>query len=287
MKITFKTKDNKTYHLGIDKINPNIISAGSKSRIKRLATYLEKAKTIEADRGLLVVNGTYKGLEISGVTTGMGPASTAIVLPEIFELAKDELNILRLGTSGALQEDIKLGNIVISLGAVRDERTTQAVIGLEYPAIASFELIPFMIGVGEKHGYKLNENLWLGITHIKDDLYFIETPQFSPRKAELRARLNSFKEMGVMASEMEFSVYCILKDYYRFASQTHVKIRVGCLLAIISKPKPEEVIDVSSIDKQRVEEDIIKIGLDTLVEIGRFKKGKSKLDLEKIFLKLL
>jgi uridine phosphorylase len=212
--ITFKSAAGKSYHLEIGCINPNILAAGSQDRIEQIASHLEEAEIIEGKRKLTCVHGKYKGLPVSGVTTGMGPASTAIVLPEVIELSNGPIIMLRLGTSGSLQPWVKLDDIVVSSAVIRDETTTRALIGREYPAIASPELLPIIIEAAEKHGYNSGKNLWLGITHVKDDLYFCETPHFSPSKEPMDAKLASYRRMGALASEMEFSVYCIHRDFY-------------------------------------------------------------------------
>jgi len=100
--VTFLSKG-KTYHLEAERMNPYVLTAGSAGRIQKLASYLDHAECSKGDRGLVVVHGTYKGTPISGVTTGMGPASCAIVLPEVIELIQGNGVLLRIGTAGSLQ----------------------------------------------------------------------------------------------------------------------------------------------------------------------------------------
>ncbi len=284
--ITFKTATGKAYHLEIDKLHPNILTAGSPGRVKKIAKYLKNVEMVEGDRGHTVVSGEYRGIPVSAFPTGMGPASTAIVLPEAIEATEGPVTLLRLGTAGALQTFIRVGDLVISAGCVRDEGTTRAVVGAEYPAMANPELIPIVAGVAEKHGYELLENLWVGITHVKDDLYFVETPHFSPLREFMEPKLESYKRMGVMASSMEFSVYCIIRDFYE--GQRPGKILTCELLAILASPAAEGEIDVSKVDKKKLEEDMIKIGLDTLVAVDDLRRGKTPdIDLWKVIRKLV
>ncbi|MCS7131208.1 MAG: hypothetical protein NZ934_00530, partial [Hadesarchaea archaeon] len=152
-RITFRTADGKAYHLEIDRINPNILTAGSPGRVLKVAEYLDEVEVIEGDRKMTVVNGKYRGLPISAFATGMGPASTAVVLPEAIEAAEGPIVMLRLGTSGSLQPFVKVGHMVISSGVVRDEMATRAAVGPEYPAVADPALLPVMVAAAEKHGY--------------------------------------------------------------------------------------------------------------------------------------
>jgi len=270
--ITFRTADGKAYHLEIDRINPNILTAGSSGRILKMVEYLKDAEVIEGDRKMTVVHGKYQGLPVSAFATGMGPASTAVVLPEALEVAEGPITMLRLGTSGSLQPFVRVGHMVISSGVIRDEMTTRAAVGPEYPAVADPALVPIMVAEAEKHGYKLGEKSWVGIIHAKDDLYFVETPQFSPSTELMTAKLASYKRMGVLASEMEFSVYCIMRDFYEGRKED--RIMVGNLLAVIASAPEVEAIAVSKEDKKRMEHDIIKIGLDTLLMANQLRNGK-------------
>ncbi len=275
--ITFKTASGKAYHLDIDRIHPNILSGGSPGRIKKMAKFVKNPELIEGDRGHTVLHGEYEGIKISAFATGMGPASTAIILPEAIELAEGPVTMLRLGTAGALQPFISIGDLVISSGAVRDEGTTRAAVGPEYPAISNPELIPLMVAASKKHGYELLKNIWVGITHTKDDLYFAETPQFSPITEFTTPKLESYKRMGVLASSMEFSVYCTMRDFYE--GRRDDRILTGEILAILAAQEKEGAIDVSKVDKVKLEKDMITIGLDTLVLVDKLRKGK-KIDVD-------
>ena len=284
--ITFKTPTGRMAHLEVERLNPSILTAGSPSRIRRVADFLEEAEVFEGARGHVVVNGDYQGLKVSAISTGMGPASTMIILPEVIESAEDGLlTILRLGTSGSLQPYIGVGHLHIPTSCIRDESSSQAVIGLEFPAVASPELVPTLILASEKHGYRLGENLWIGPVHTKDNLYFRETPHFSPRRELLRERISSFKEMGALASEMEFSAYCILRDYYE--AKLEKRILTGCILAVVSPYQEEEGrISVEEVDMPRLEEAMIRIGLEVFSLIDRLRRGED-IGLDKVVQKMI
>ena len=284
--ITFSTKTGKMAHLEVEKLNPNILTAGSPKRMRMVAEFLEDAEIFVGKRGHVVVNGAYQGLKVSAISTGMGPASTMIILPEIIEAAEGELlTILRLGTAGSLQPHVRRGHLHIPTSSIRDEGSSQAVIGLEFPAIASPELIPIMILASERYGYRLGENLWIGPVHTKDNLYFRETPHFSPRRELLKQRLSAFREMGALSSEMEFSAYCILRDYYE--GKIEKRILTGCILVIVNDfEEVEGRIRIGEVDTSKLEEDMIKIGLETFQLLDKLRRGAS-IGLDKIFLKMI
>ncbi len=273
MKITFTTSTGRSAHIEVARLNPYILTGGSPSRIKKVAEFLERPEIFVGERGHVVVNGYYNGLEVSAVSTGMGPSSVMIILPEIIEAIKDDfMVILRLGTSGSLQQYVKKGHIHIPTSCVRDEGATTAVIDLEYPAITSVELIPLLLKAAEVNGYTLGRNLWIGPVHTKDDLYFKERPSFSPRRHELKERIRSFIELGVISSEMEYSAYCILRDYYERCLDK--RIFTGCVLAVVNDYSEEGLIDTSGVDSSKIDYELIKIGLETFSLFKKLRQGE-------------
>lgn len=284
--ITFGTDDEREYHLDIDEINPNILSAGSPGRIKKISNFLEHAEVEEGDRGLTVVHGEFRGMPVSAFATGMGPASAAITLPEAIETAEGPITLLRLGTAGSLQTHVEPGDIVVPTGAIRDESTTSSVVGSEFPAFANPELLPIIVDVAEGYDYKLEENLWTGTIHVKDDLYFKEAPHHSPSKEIMEPKLKSFRRMGGISSSMEFSVYSIMRDFYE--GRREGKILVGALLAIIARAIEGEHVRVDEKVKEKLEKDMIEIGLDVLESTRDLMDGKdTDIDFEEIIGKML
>ena len=113
-RFTFDT-GSKSMHLHIDRAYPNVISGGSPGRVRRIANYLDVEEIVESDRGLVTVHGKYRRLPVTAFSTGMGPSSVAITLPEVIEACDDDnMLILRIGTAGALQEHINVGDFVVT-----------------------------------------------------------------------------------------------------------------------------------------------------------------------------
>ncbi|MFH0898042.1 MAG: nucleoside phosphorylase [bacterium] len=134
--------DGKIYHLSLkpEQLAPNIIIVGDPERVPLLADYcLKQSGRIDVvHRGLHTITGTSKrGLPVTIVTTGMGTPSTEIVLNELIILNEidlqtrkrrinpvhETLNIIRLGTSGALQPTTELGTLVITEYAIGLDNT--------------------------------------------------------------------------------------------------------------------------------------------------------------------
>ncbi|MCF8884992.1 MAG: hypothetical protein QW655_01485 [Nitrososphaerota archaeon] len=286
MKITFSTSSGKMNHLEISELSNYILTGGSAGRIKKVSEFILNPKVYVGRRGHVIVEGLYDGLKISAVSTGMGPSSCMVILPEIIESVKEDfMVILRIGTSGSLQEHVHAGHLHIPTSCVRDEGSTESIVGLEYPAVSSFELLPILVLAAEELGYSLNKNLWLGPVHTKDDLYFKERPEFSPRCKLLEARLESYRKMGVISSEMEFSTYCLLRDFYEASRGKKIKILVGCILYVVSEYSPGEHITVEE-DPEKIDEILVKVGLKFFSILKKLMDGYD-VGLDKIFRRFL
>ena len=286
--LTFKGEDGKKeYHLEIypEQISSYIFSAGSPGRIKSTEKILEDPVVIEGRRGLAVITGYYKGLYVTGFTTGMGPGSVAITLPEILSaLWQRDLHgyIIRIGTSGNLQPYIKPGDFVISTAVVRDESTTSKIIHPEYPSYNDPIIYLSLLKAAYNKNYHLGRNLHIGVTHSKDELYLYEQWKYAPTSKNNYNRFLSYERMGVLATEMEASVYPIYRDYYNYLAQRKglsSRIYVGTILLVLSGYwRATENIEVDNEIIKNREFDSVQIALEALQTIDKFFKKEETLD---------
>lgn len=126
------TKDNKIYHLNIDKnqIAKNIILVGDQDRVSQISKYFDEITEKVQHREFVTHTGFYKGKKITALSTGIGCDNIDIVVNELDALVnidfenrtinseKTQLNLIRLGTSGSLQENIKIDSFLMSKYAV-------------------------------------------------------------------------------------------------------------------------------------------------------------------------
>jgi uridine phosphorylase len=122
------TKDNKIYHLNIDKnqIAKNIILVGDQDRVFQISKYFDEISEKVQHREFVTHTGVYKGKKITALSTGIGCDNIDIVINELDALVnidfenrtinseKTQLNLIRLGTSGSLQENIKIDSFLMS-----------------------------------------------------------------------------------------------------------------------------------------------------------------------------
>src|SRR5947207_10173208 len=103
---------------------------GDPLRAKYIAeTFLEDARQVNSERGMLGFTGAYKGRPVSVQASGMGCPSAAIVIEELVMLGTKR--ILRVGTCGGLQPDMKLGDLIVAISAVPADSTPLHLIGNE------------------------------------------------------------------------------------------------------------------------------------------------------------
>lgn len=123
-----RQNDGAIYHLNLhaDELADNIILVGDPGRVSMISNMLDTIELKKQNRELITHTGTYKGKRISVISTGMGTDNIDIVLNELDALANVDLetmeikethrtlNMVRIGTSGALQPDIECGSFVAS-----------------------------------------------------------------------------------------------------------------------------------------------------------------------------
>ena len=125
-------EDGSIFHLHLlpEQIADIIMLVGDPGRVDMIASYFDSVECNVASRDFKTITGTYKGRRMTALSTGIGTDNIDIVVTELDALAnvdlatrqaKDEfkqLTLLRLGTSGALQEDIKVGERVFARTSV-------------------------------------------------------------------------------------------------------------------------------------------------------------------------
>jgi uridine phosphorylase len=130
------------------------------------------------------------------VATGIGGPATAIVVEELIILGVKA--IIRLGTCGSLQPQVRPGHIVVAAGCVREEGTSVSYIGPSFPALSNGQLCSTLTKGAQAAGAVVH----LGITHCKD-AYYSEKQGMQPDSEFVRNKWSTWRNAGVLATEME------------------------------------------------------------------------------------
>jgi len=137
-----------------------------KDAAEEIAEHLDCYEKVADTRMFTTFTGKYKGVSISVCSTGSGAPEAELALMDFIRFTSAD-TFVRVGTSGALQEWIKLGELIISSAAVRDEGTSKEYVKPTYPAVASYEVVLALASAAEKLGV----NYHIGITRSNDAIY--------------------------------------------------------------------------------------------------------------------
>ena len=166
-----------------------LLMPGDPLRAKYIAeTYLENPRQVTAVRNMFGYTGTYKGKEISVMGGGMGMPSIGIYSYELFNFYGVD-QIIRIGSAGALQDHIKVMDVVIGMGACTDSNYAyQYGLPGTFAPIADYELMNKAIETAKRQG----TNVVVGNV-VSSDVFYNADPTVNDR----------WRSMGVLAVEME------------------------------------------------------------------------------------
>ena len=171
-----------------------VLMPGDPLRAKFIAeTFLTDPKLVNNVRGVQGYTGTYKGVPVSVMASGMGIPSIGIYSYELYT-QYDVENIIRVGSAGAMRADLELGSVVAGQGACTNSSfADQYELGGAYAPICDFDLLMAAVESARELGVKMP----VGNLYSSDTFY------------DAAGRNDRMKKMGVMAVEMEAAaLYC-------------------------------------------------------------------------------
>ncbi len=166
-----------------------VLMPGDPLRAKFIAeNFLENPKLVNNIRGIQGYTGTYKGVPVSVMASGMGMPSMGIYSYELFNFF-DVDNIIRIGSAGALDKDIKVRDVVLGMGACTNSHyQSQYNLPGTFAPVASYELLKIAAEECEKKSVKSH----IGNILSSDTFYNADNTVN-----------DKWARMGVLAVEME------------------------------------------------------------------------------------
>ncbi len=186
-----------------------VLLPGDPGRVEKIAAHLENARFVSSNREHTVWTCSLLGEPVSVVSTGMGCPSTAIAVEELIKVGCD--TFIRVGTSGAMQPDIQVGDLAIVTGAIRDEGTTRQYLPVEFPALAHIQVVNALAAAAAEKQARYH----LGVSQTKDSFYGEVEMKRQPLAHELELRWKAWVAGGAVCSEMEAAVIFILASIHR------------------------------------------------------------------------
>ena len=192
---------------------------GDPGRCESIASHFENPVRIGMNREYNIYTGTLLGEKVSVCSTGIGGPSAAIAMEELAAIGAD--TFIRIGTCGGIDLAVEPGNIVVATGAIRYEHTSLEYAPIEFPSVPNFDVTSALKSAAEELGYRTHT----GIVQCKDSFYGQHAPERSPVYYELQQKWESWKRLGVKASEMESAAL--------FVVASALGVRCGsCFLAV-------------------------------------------------------
>ncbi|PSN96595.1 hypothetical protein B9Q06_00095 [Candidatus Marsarchaeota G2 archaeon ECH_B_2] len=184
-------------HLMVGKgdVAEHVLIPGDPKRVELMATHLSNPVKVSENRQFVTVSGYYKGLPVSIVSSGIGVPAMLITVEELLRVGAKVL--IRVGTTGGLQPDVKVGDLVVATASVRTDGGTQMYAPLGYPAVASRDVVEALSSYCAKSGLRFHEGVvWTS------EAYYAETIDVAKR----------WHDLNVVSVEMEASGLFVLSS---------------------------------------------------------------------------
>ncbi|MCL9813839.1 nucleoside phosphorylase [Natranaeroarchaeum aerophilus] len=204
--------DELQYHLevGPGDVADAVLLPGNPERVSKITALWEDSEEVGRHREYVTETGTYDGAPISVTSTGIGSPSAAIAVEELARTGVE--TFIRVGSCGALQPEMSVGDLIITTGAVRQEGTSDEYVREDYPAAADHEVVSALIAAAERLGHEYHT----GVTMSADSFYAGQgRPGFDGFEAAGSDRLvDELREANVANIEMEASAILTLASVY-------------------------------------------------------------------------
>ena len=223
-------------------IADTVLLPGDPKRAKWIAeNFLENAVCYTDIRGMLGFTGTYKGKRISVQGTGMGIPSMSIY---ITELMKDYgvKTLIRVGSAGSYQEDVKIRDIVVALSTSTDSNiNNRRFKGASFAPTVNFDLLSKVLKTAEEKNIKIKAG-----NILTSDEFYNDDPTYFKKWAEF----------GVLAVEMETAALYTLASKY--------KAKALSILTISDSLVSPEI--TSSEEREKTFNEMVELALETAVK---------------------
>lgn len=211
------------YHIGLDEARIEhakyALLPGDPGRVETIASFLDRPRNIGQNREYTSWLGYLNETPVVVLSHGIGGPSTAIAVEELYQIGVRTM--IRVGTSGGMQEQVRAGDLVIVNGAIRQEGTSKEYLPVEYPALADFEVTCAL----REAARALELPHHIGVVQCKDSFYGQHAPERMPVSGELVSKWDAWIRGGALASEMETAAL--------FTVASVLRVRAGAVMLCI------------------------------------------------------
>ncbi len=231
-----------TPHINAEKgaFGETLLLPGDPLRAQHVAkTFLDDVRQVTSVRNMLGFSGSYEGLPVSVMGTGMGVPSVSIYATELIK-EYGIRRLIRIGTCGAVADGLAIGDVILAMGACTDSGVNRMrYAGYDYAATADFDLLRSAVGAAENAGIPVR----VGNVHTGDLLYRPNGDMF-----------DVMKRMGILAGEMEAA------GLYGVAAELGARALAVLTVSNIIRTGEE----TSAYERENSFDDMARIALDTV-----------------------
>ncbi|NKB24280.1 MAG: uridine phosphorylase [Kiritimatiellae bacterium] len=210
-------------------IAPYVFLCGDPERVPKISQQWDEANEVCRVREFVVHTGKKGEVPLTAASTGVGGPSTAVLFEELAKLGAH--TFIRIGNSGALAEDVALGDYVITTASIRDEGTSTSYICPAYPASAHYEIVSALVDTVKMTDHSFH----IGITWSVDGFYarnkvIGKDEKLLPmsfqgyQQSWMNPLVEDMKQAKVLNVEMESSTILTLANLFG--------LRAGCICTV-------------------------------------------------------
>jgi uridine phosphorylase len=217
--------------------------------VEKVAAHFSKIRRERRNREFVTITGAYRGRPLSVMGTGIGPDNTEIAVVELAQIVKDPV-LVRIGSCGAIRRGIRLGDLILTTGAVRLENTSTYFVPEGFPAVAHYEVVQALAEAAR--ALKLRHHV--GLTASAPGFYGAQSrraPGFEPRYKDLPGEL---ARLNVLNFEMESSALLTLAAMRGFRAGVACAVYAQRALGTFANERL----------RKRAEADVIRLGLEAI-----------------------
>jgi uridine phosphorylase len=190
----------RQFHIAVapGEVSTVALLPGDPFRIPLIAEFLIDVTAVAHNREHRTMTGKYKGKKITATSTGMGCPSTAIAVEELARVGVRAF--IRVGSSAAVQPQVKPGDLLVSEGSLRNDGTTAAYAHSGYPAVPDLRITIELDRIAREIAAREGQfAVHTGIS-VSDDAFYAETP----------AWISQLNSLGILNIEMEASALFVV-----------------------------------------------------------------------------
>ncbi len=197
----------RQYHIGLERgeLAEYVLLVGDPGRVAKVAQRWDAVELERSNREITSATGSYRGMRLSCLSTGMGTDNVEIVFAEATEIT-DAATFIRVGSSGALQPEIALGDLIVSTGAVRLENTTDFYVHPGFPAVAHRDVVWALEAACRELGHTYH----LGLTATASGFYAPQGRAMRTLPVRYPELADELRRQRVANLEMESSALFVL-----------------------------------------------------------------------------